>query len=182
MRAKIKPLQEAVSGNDLFQKLGKQRDFIVHHGALNLNSRGKIGTTEGAKIKFTFPFAVHPWESSDEAYERYKAICQTRKMTRGLGPDCDSAPALWRTWLAGCSVSQVKRVWAMRESTAIKTSFSERSRHQMIERAAHQAFVYGFIADRLAVECFRHIDGNRGFEGIRLGIPNVRDESDPLSK
>jgi hypothetical protein len=93
VRAKIKPLQEAVSENNLFQKLGKQRDFIVHHGALNPHSRGQIG------IKFTFPFAVHPWESSDEAYERYKALCKTNTVMRGLGPDCDSAPALWRTWM-----------------------------------------------------------------------------------
>ena len=31
---------------------------------------------------------------------RYKALCRSDKMMRGLiGPDCDSAPAIWRTWL-----------------------------------------------------------------------------------
>jgi hypothetical protein len=99
IKARIKPLQDAVSKNVLLYTLGKRRDFIVHHGALNLKSRGQIGTTEGAKIKFTFPFAVHPWETSNEAYERYKALCRTDKFIRGLGPDCDSAPALWRTWM-----------------------------------------------------------------------------------
>jgi len=99
VKLKIKPLQDAVSGNDLFRILGKQRDFIVHHGALNLKSHGSIGTTEGSKIKIMFPFAVHPWENSDEAYERYKTICRSDKVLRGLGPDCDSAPALWRTWM-----------------------------------------------------------------------------------
>lgn len=99
VRARIKPLQDTVFKNDLFKILGKQRDFIVHHGALNLKSRGQVGTTEGSKIKLSFPFAVHPWETSDEAYERYKEICRTDKFLRGLGPDCDSAPALWRTWM-----------------------------------------------------------------------------------
>lgn len=98
-RAKIKPLLESTSANILLQTLGKRRDFVVHHGALNLNSFGRIGTTEGATIKIAFPFAVRPWETSDEAYERYKALCKTDKLLRGLGPDCDSAPALWRTWM-----------------------------------------------------------------------------------
>jgi hypothetical protein len=99
VRARIKTLQAAVFANDLFKILGKQRDFIVHHGALNLKSRGQIGTTEGRRIKLSFPFAVHPRETSDEAYERYKEMCRTDKFLRDLGPDCDSAPALWRTWM-----------------------------------------------------------------------------------
>lgn len=99
VRDKIKPLQNVVSQSDLFRKLTKQRDFIVHRGALNPHSRGLIGTTEGSKIKFTWPFVVHPWESSDDAYERYKELCKKDALMRSLGPDCDSAPAIWRTWL-----------------------------------------------------------------------------------
>lgn len=99
VKAKVKPLLDTVSANDLFRALGKQRDFIVHHGALSLQSRGQIGTTEGQKIKLTFPFPVDPSETSEQAYERYKAICRTDKFFRGLGPDCDSSPALWRTWM-----------------------------------------------------------------------------------
>jgi hypothetical protein len=99
LRKKIKPLLDAVSANELFKSLGKQRDFIVHHGALNPKSRGQIGTTEGRKIKLVFPFAVQPWETSDQAYERYKEMCRNDKLFRGLGPDCDSSPALWRTWI-----------------------------------------------------------------------------------
>lgn len=75
VRVRIKTLQDTIFANDLFNMLGKQRDFIVHHGALNLKSRGQIGTTEGSKIKLSFPFAVHPWETSVEAYERYKEMC-----------------------------------------------------------------------------------------------------------
>jgi hypothetical protein len=75
------------------------KELEAESGALNLESRGQIGTTEGTTIKLTFPFGVQPWESSDEAYERYKELCRTNKVIRGLGPDCDSAPALWRTWM-----------------------------------------------------------------------------------
>jgi hypothetical protein len=99
IRARIKPLQDATFSSDLFTILGKQRNFIVHQGALNPKSYGQIGTTEGRKVKLTFPFAVYPWETSDEAYERYKEMCRSDKLFRGLGPDCDSAPALWRTWM-----------------------------------------------------------------------------------
>lgn len=85
--------------SDLFTLLGKHRDFIVHHGMLNLKSQGKIGTTEGNRVKFSFPFAVAPYESSDNAYQRYKQACRSDMFLRGLGPDCDSTPTLWRTWL-----------------------------------------------------------------------------------
>ncbi|CAB3754788.1 hypothetical protein [Paraburkholderia humisilvae] len=98
-KAKIKPLMDTVSTNVLLHTLGKRRDFVVHHGSLHLKSHGRIGTTEGATIKVVFPFAVYPSETSDEAYERYKTMCKTNKMLRGFGPDCDSAPALWRTWM-----------------------------------------------------------------------------------
>ncbi len=54
---------------------------------------------EGQKVKVSFPFPVEPWESSDEAYERYKEVCRNDKFWRGLGPDCDSSPAIWRTWM-----------------------------------------------------------------------------------
>src|SRR5262249_43051821 len=72
---------------------------IVHQGMLNLKSRGSIGTTEGNRVKISFPFLVAPHETSDEAYRRYKQACRSDKVLRGLGPDCDSAPALWRTWM-----------------------------------------------------------------------------------
>lgn len=98
-KAAIKTAVDELRHGDLFKVLGKRRDFIVHHGMLNLQSRGSIGTTEGHRVKISFPFAVAPYESSDEAYSRYKLACRTDKLLRGLGPDCDSAPALWRTWM-----------------------------------------------------------------------------------
>lgn len=99
VRKEIAPLLQKVSQSDLFAILHKRRDFIVHQGMLNLESRGSVGTTEGHKIKISFPFRVYPHESSDEAYVRYKEKCRTDKVLRGLGPDCDSAPAIWRTWM-----------------------------------------------------------------------------------
>ncbi|MEM5460889.1 hypothetical protein VSR69_39670 [Paraburkholderia phytofirmans] len=99
VKARVNSLLDAASANSLLHTLGKRRDFVVHHGALNLKSHGRIGTTEGTTIKIVFPFAVHPWETSNEAYERYKNVCRTDKLFRGFGPDCDSALALWRTWM-----------------------------------------------------------------------------------
>jgi len=91
---------KSLSDSDLYKKLKSTRDFLVHQGMLELESRGSAGTTEGPKVKISFPFMVHPWESSDEAYTRYKEVCRTDKMMRNLiGPDCDSAPAIWRTWI-----------------------------------------------------------------------------------
>lgn len=99
VKSVIKQSLETLRKGDLFTVLGKRRDFIVHHGMLALMSRGSIGTTEGTRVKISFPFAVAPYETSDEAYQRYKQACRNDKFLRGLGPDCDSAPALWRTWL-----------------------------------------------------------------------------------
>lgn len=85
---------------ELFSLLSQKRDFIVHHGAMKVLSQGRAGTVEGRKVKISFPFAVHPEESSDDAYTRYKQVCRTDKMIRSLiGPDCDSSPAIWRTWM-----------------------------------------------------------------------------------
>jgi len=85
--------------NALFQVLQKKRDFIVHHGVLALQSKGAVYTMEGATVKLTFPFPVAPWEPSDDAYERYKEVCRHDKFWRGIGPDCDSSPAIVRTWM-----------------------------------------------------------------------------------
>ncbi len=96
----IEPVFKALRDSDLYRVLTTKRNFLVHQGMLDLESRGSAGTTEGHKVKISFPFRVHPWESSNEAYVRYKEVCRTDKMMRSLiGPDCDSAPAIWRTWL-----------------------------------------------------------------------------------
>jgi hypothetical protein len=83
----------------LFATLKMRRDFLVHRGMLTPKSHGRIGATEGSRVKMTLPFPVAAHESSDKAYERYKALCRTNKIWRQLsGPDCDSTPTLWRTW------------------------------------------------------------------------------------
>jgi hypothetical protein len=98
VRAAIARHTARLRQNALYMALRKQRDFIVHHGMLDLKSRGSVCTIEGAKIKFSFPFPVYPHETSDDAYERFKEKCRSDKFWRGVGPDCDSAPAIWRTW------------------------------------------------------------------------------------
>jgi hypothetical protein len=66
---------------------------------LAVQSKGAQYTMEGHKVKLSFPFHVETWESSDDAYERYKEVCRKDEIWRGLGPDCDSSPAIVRTWL-----------------------------------------------------------------------------------
>ena len=100
LRNEVEPAFNTLRESDLYKVLTTTRNFLVHRGMLELESRGSAGITEGRKFKISFPLRVHPWESSDEAYVRYKEVCRTEKMMRGLiGPDCDSAPAIWRTWI-----------------------------------------------------------------------------------
>lgn len=58
VKAKTKQLAETVSKNDLFRTLGNQRDFIVHYGALNLKSHGRIGMTKGGKSNWLSPLPL----------------------------------------------------------------------------------------------------------------------------
>lgn len=100
LRKSIASVLDALETSPLYKILTSKRNFLVHRGMLELESHGSAGTTEGKKVKISFPFQVHPSESSDEAYARYKAVCRSDKMMRGLiGPDCDSSPAIWRTWI-----------------------------------------------------------------------------------
>jgi hypothetical protein len=100
VRARIDPDLQKLNANAFFRTLKERRDFLVHRGMLAPKSHGQIGTTEGTRIKMTLPFPVAAHESSDDAYERYKALCRSNKIWRELsGPDCDSTPTLWRTWL-----------------------------------------------------------------------------------
>lgn len=95
----FKPLIESLRRNVLFEKLSKHRDFIVHRGMLEVLSTGQAGTTEGRGVKIAFGFNISPYESSDDAYERYKEACRSNKVFRGMaGPDCDSSPCIWRAW------------------------------------------------------------------------------------
>ena len=99
VRAEVDSELKKLSKNPLFATLKKRRDFLVHRGMLAPKSHGRIGTTEGSRVKITFPFHVVAHETSEEAYERYKAVCRNDRFLRQLtGPDCDSAPTLWRTW------------------------------------------------------------------------------------
>ena len=97
--AKLKPVLDVTKSNELLKKLSTQRDFIVHRGMLDLASKGEIGTTEGRGFKIGVGFNVAPFESSSEAYERYKEMCRSNPFFRdAFGPDCDSQPCLRREW------------------------------------------------------------------------------------
>lgn len=95
----FKPIIDKSKKNELLGRLSKQRDFIVHQGMLGLASSGQVGTTEGRGFKMAIGFQVAPFESSYEAYERYKEACRKEPIFRGaFGPDCDSRPCLRREW------------------------------------------------------------------------------------
>jgi hypothetical protein len=99
VRRAIDPALSDLHKNDLFVVLKKRRDFVVHQGMLDLQSEGNVRAVEGQRVKMSFPFPVAPHERSDDAYERYKLTCINNKVWRQLsGPDCDSTPAIWRTW------------------------------------------------------------------------------------
>ncbi len=95
----FKPLIDSMKKDELMSLLNKKRDFIVHRGMLEVSSHGNVGATEGRIIKISSGFQVAPYESTIEAYERFKAKCRENKVIRGmLGPDCDSWPFVRREW------------------------------------------------------------------------------------
>lgn len=95
----FRPEIESLRQDKLFALLSKKRDFIVHHGVLQLHSKGMVGTTEGRGFKIGMSYPVHPFESSDEAYVRFKEFCKKETIIRSaFGPDCDSWPCIERTW------------------------------------------------------------------------------------
>lgn len=98
-RSSIKATIDKLYSDPLFSLLSRKRDFIVHHGVLQLHSSGSVGTTEGRGFKIGAPFPVRPEESSDEAYGRFRELCRRDRDVRALlGPDCDSRPCIQRTW------------------------------------------------------------------------------------
>lgn len=99
VRRAIKPRLNELKATQLFSVLKIRRNFIVHQGMLAVQSKGAVYTMEGSKVKLSLPFRIETWESSDEAYERYKDVCRNDKFWRGIGPDSDSSPAIVRTWL-----------------------------------------------------------------------------------
>ncbi|NTW53392.1 MAG: hypothetical protein HGB15_01215 [Chlorobaculum sp.] len=98
-QSEIKPILDELNKNPLFQILKKKRDFIVHQGKLEMQSTGRIGTTELRVDKISIPFPVHPNEPSSQAYKRFLDTCKREPVYRSLvTPDCDSLPFLERTW------------------------------------------------------------------------------------
>lgn len=95
----FKPIIDSLKSNELMSLLHKKRDFIVHQGMMDILSKGSVGTTEGRGIKISIGFQVAPYETTAEAYERFKELCKKEQTIRGLaGPDCDSWPMVRREW------------------------------------------------------------------------------------
>jgi hypothetical protein len=98
-KSQFKPLIDSLKSNNLMSKLNEKRDFIVHKGLLEVESSGNVGTTKGRGIKISIPIHVAPYETTQEAYDRFKTLCKNNKNLRDLaGPDCDSRPMIRREW------------------------------------------------------------------------------------
>ena len=94
-----KPIIDNLKSDELLSLLSKKRDFIVHQGMLNVLSSGVAGTTEGRGIKMAVGFKVEPYETTEEAYEKFKYLLRKNPVVRGaVGPDCDSWPMIRREW------------------------------------------------------------------------------------
>ncbi len=97
--AVLKPLINSLNSNELLSTLYKKRNFLVHQGMLNILSYGVAGTTEGRGIKIAVGFKVEPYETTEEAYEKFKYLLRKNKIIRyAVGPDCDSSPMIRREW------------------------------------------------------------------------------------
>ena len=98
-KSRFKPLINSMRKDELMSLLELKRNFIVHRGMLEVLSSGSVGTTEGRIVKISTGFHVAPYESTEDAYERFKSKCREDKMIRNwLGPDCDSWPFIRREW------------------------------------------------------------------------------------
>jgi hypothetical protein len=85
--------------NQVIRTLGKQRDFIVHHGMLKPLSQAFVGVTEGRGMKLGLGLPFDPLSDSDAAMRNYLAVVQERGDFLGiLGEDEDSLPAIERRW------------------------------------------------------------------------------------
>jgi hypothetical protein len=90
---------DSLKSDELLSLLSKKRDFIVHQGMLNVLSSGVAGTTEGRGIKMAVGFKVEPYETTEEAYEKFKYLLRKNPVVRGaVGPDSDSWPMIRREW------------------------------------------------------------------------------------
>lgn len=88
-----------IKADPLLAKLAKQRDFVVHRGALQLASKGELGITEFRGMKLGLSYPVRPWEDSDEAMERFLDIVASKGDAFGfLNDDEDSLPCIHREW------------------------------------------------------------------------------------
>ena len=98
----IKPLVDTLRQDPLLSTLGKKRDFVVHHGMLDIRSKGTAGSTRGGpKIKMGVEFDVSPQESSDDAFRRFARTCKGHPDFCGLLglQDDDLFPCIQRVWL-----------------------------------------------------------------------------------
>ncbi|MCJ2115171.1 hypothetical protein MKK65_00910 [Methylobacterium sp. J-001] len=95
----FEPFGEKLSADPLLRHLFKNRDYVVHHGMLALESSGSLGITEGRGIKLGLNFPVNPNEDSDDAMGAFiRALAVNGDFLGFLAEDEDSLPCVERYW------------------------------------------------------------------------------------
>ncbi|WP_238232728.1 hypothetical protein [Methylobacterium thuringiense] len=95
----FEPFGERLSTDPLLCKLSDNRDYIVHHGMLALESSGSLGITEGRGIKLGLSFPINPNEDSDDAMKSFiRALAVNGDFLGFLAEDEDSLPCVERYW------------------------------------------------------------------------------------
>lgn len=95
----FEPFGERLSTDPLLRKMYSNRDYIVHHGMLSLDSSGSLGITEGRGIKLGLRFPINPNEDSDDAMRAFiGALAVNGDFLGFLAEDEDSLPCVERYW------------------------------------------------------------------------------------
>lgn len=91
--------RDLIAADPLLRRMGKHRDYVVHHGMLRLGSSGRIGITEGRGIKLGFSQRIDPLMDSDEAMDRFvQGMAHAGDFFGFLANDEDSLPCVERDW------------------------------------------------------------------------------------
>lgn len=95
-----RPIKKSLEKDDeLFKKIIKHRNFIVHKSILVPNSKAHIAAIRGFTVKMAFQFYVDPFEHSDVAIERFCAsVSDNPVLFQMLMPDEVQLLAVIREW------------------------------------------------------------------------------------
>jgi len=92
--------KKALDEDPLLSKLGKKRDYLVHHGMLDAKSNAGCGIARGAIVKLAMSWDVHPNEDSDEAMKSFaRASIHAGDQFGFFNTDDTTRPCVEREWV-----------------------------------------------------------------------------------